>query len=90
MMKILSPNHSDFKSSGAKRHDCKLSASPSGFFFPVSCLQLQWHLRLKLDHHLYDFLLYPSLGFLRSHAFIRKTLEEELVQHGITSMVAPL
>lgn len=77
-VKILSLNHSDFISSEAKTHDCKLSASPIWLLL-FSCLQLQWHLRLKLDHQLYDFLLYPSLDFLRSHAIIRKTLEEELV-----------
>lgn len=54
--------------------------APLASSFLCFLLQLQWHLRLKLDHHLYHFLLYPTLGFLRSHAIIRKTLEEELVQ----------
>ena len=39
-IKIPSPDHHDFKFPGARGHDCKLNASPSGFFSSLSFLPL--------------------------------------------------
>lgn len=78
-MKILSPNHSDFKSSGAKRHDYKLSASPSGFFFPLFPAPAAMAFEIEIRPSPLSLPSLSNFGFPKKSCNYQ-TLEEELVQ----------